>query len=624
MAHNWRGFSESLLFCLTGVFFGLVGTGAFIGAHMPASTAAALLALAIVAFARPIAGLLIFLACAPIAVPLSRFVAPDIDGQLFAELLLLACLSGALVHFGLVKTSRRVLTTAEALAVLLIVLAATSAVASMGPEYIRSSNGESAAAWAWHLLVRDYFDGPGALRPLYDGMLLVESLVLFMAFGIAAGEEVNARSGVWVLVIGAAAAAAFNLNELRHVFTRAGSLREMASAATGVRISVDTRDVNAAGSYFAMAFMPAVAAIRSRPIAGIVLAMLIGAGEALAGSRTAFVATTVVAAAVAVRFALTRRSTLGRGIVLAAIAVFALAAVPAWKYLAHRETNTSAASAMSYRMGMWQKAFEMTRDHPLFGIGVGEFAAASPRYEPTTGPFGVPENAHNEFFQIMAELGVPGLLTFVAILFAALVHKYEDRLTAATFLGVLAFLLSALGGHPLLIRTVAYPFWGALGLTNIDVRRRQRPKALVAVIAAAAIVLALVIPWRWTHAIDAADFEHVGMGVSRWMTDRSGAEYRVASSCASVYVPTRARRIEIGLRPHSDAASIEVELWESRRVLNRIELQGRQWTTAVLTGGMPDARERRFSALSFRVYQNGSALPCSSPALDVRKVLALP
>ena len=80
----------------------------------------------------------------------------------------------------------------------------------------------------------------------------------------------------------------------------------------------------------------------------------------------------------------------------------------------------------------------------------------------------MPQNAHNNYVQVMAELGVPGLLLFVAVIVAALKTGFSRAGPPGPSWGLLAglcaYLLTCLLGHPLLIVAAAYPFWTALGL----------------------------------------------------------------------------------------------------------------------------------------------------------------
>ena len=103
------------------------------------------------------------------------------------------------------------------------------------------------------------------------------------------------------------------------------------------------------------------------------------------------------------------------------------------------------------RIAMWKAAFQIFRDHPLMGTGLGTFSLVYPRYrlpedsEPVpTRPF-----AHNIFLNMAAEGGLLGLLTFAGLITLTLGWGFRwirqtsgaERVTAA---GVVAALVGVL------------------------------------------------------------------------------------------------------------------------------------------------------------------------------------
>ncbi len=131
---------------------------------------------------------------------------------------------------------------------------------------------------------------------------------------------------------------------------------------------------------------------------------------------------------------------------------------------------------MDIRWEFLKTTWRMIEAHPWFGVGIGQYLQSSSQYSSATLLAIYPrENAHNYFAQVAGELGLIGLAAFVGLLavcFWPPNRPHHDPVVAAVIAGLAAFIISWLGGHPLLVPEVAYPFWLALAIVAGSAERR--------------------------------------------------------------------------------------------------------------------------------------------------------
>jgi putative inorganic carbon (HCO3(-)) transporter len=68
------------------------------------------------------------------------------------------------------------------------------------------------------------------------------------------------------------------------------------------------------------------------------------------------------------------------------------------------------------RLEIWQYSFQALYDFVFTGIGIGTFATVMPRLYPLSYPVEEYPHAHNLFFQVGIDLGIPGLIVYLALI----------------------------------------------------------------------------------------------------------------------------------------------------------------------------------------------------------------
>ena len=144
--------------------------------------------------------------------------------------------------------------------------------------------------------------------------------------------------------------------------------------------------------------------------------------------------------------------------------------------------------SINTRILMWRTTFEMIKDKPIFGSGIGtfkmnyleyqaDFLQNNPDYIKYSGKAG---EAHNEYLQIWSELGIIGLGIFLLIIFVfyKLVWEFlkqekdiKKKLTClGLFLGINCFLIHSLFTFPLHVPTLGSTFFIIFGLTVVYIK----------------------------------------------------------------------------------------------------------------------------------------------------------
>ncbi len=562
---------------------------AFWSTRVSAWMQAIILATALLSYFRPHYGLLALAALAPLGQLGSSILNSQMRGT---EALVLAFLSGALVREWTLRELRTF--PSQKLHVVTLIFGFVVAASLFEQIWLMQIRRDFAWPFLQEVLTyasRNYLTSFQGFQVLFRAMLLLEGLALLICvIRYAEASARFARQLAAMLVVGALATATLTF--------MAASGDFMAMRQTGAsfvdffargRWSGHIVDVNAAGSYFAMtAFLATGIGFNDRKWRRLWLSMgaVLFVAMFLTGSRTAVAATGFVVVPVLLRFAASYPSYAIR--ILSAAG--AAAAIATAVFLIFRTTGAPPTLAVTIRLLFLQTTANMLVAEPVFGVGIGQYIPRSAHFAPPVLlEIFRPDNAHNNLAQIAGELGLLGLTTFLLVLAVSFSTRSNTRdanqLRGPLIAGLAAFILTWLGGHPMLIAEVAYPFWIALSLAAAIVARDSRENVSAGTVGLAIVLLLVSIPFRVGAKSTDFDLTNVTYGVSA---------KQLMTSRARFFVPGSESRVDIPLRAHSvsEGAPVEIEVIVDGSASESITLSDRNWRRAPID--LPRDPSRRF------------------------------
>jgi hypothetical protein len=570
----------------------------FLAGPVPLTAKAAVAGLLVAAAFNPAASLATCVAFIPLGPSLTRLLDSRIA---MAEPLVLAFLAGWLLHRAAApgaaaRRDERVCLRAVALYAL---VAAASCAVRLIVAHVFVDYPWPFVQRLGDQVVGHYFRGAAWFKVVPATMLVVEGAALYWA-----AVDLSRRTPrlpvtlLRMMVVGTAAVGALSAVEFLAAALRGpGVVTTLAQTFTTRRFAAGFADFNAVGSItdLALVVCGGLAGTRTR-VSGLLwwtAVPLLLSGLWLSNSRVALVAgPAVLAAMIAGRAWGGRwRQGLAHPVRIAVLGAVLVAAVAASLFVAR-----PVLFSMSGRYEMAKAALRITGTAPAFGVGLGRFYDLSSHYIGPTLAKTIPrENAHNNFLQVLAELGIVGLAAFLAALWTsgrvvgrALRARPREGLLPWAAAGFGAFVLTWLTGHPLLVFEVSCVFWLALGATVAlatagqaqvpEEAGRARGRSWLAWAAALAIVAS--VPFRANSLLANTDLRGAGMGLWRPGVDASGVHFRWAQGRATLYVPATAHLAVLPLRLPTRSGTISVSVAGKRPSTVALE-QGR-WQEASL------------------------------------------
>lgn len=132
------------------------------------------------------------------------------------------------------------------------------------------------------------------------------------------------------------------------------------------------------------------------------------------------------------------------------------------------------------RFSIWKNTLKIIRERPVAGTGLGTYEVAYPQWDSSDGRFRV-EQAHNDYLQCLAELGLLGGLivaAFIGWFFYTMVKEIQDRshssqarwIKIGCLCGIVGLLVHSFVDFNLQIPSNAFYFVLLVGLATTDTR----------------------------------------------------------------------------------------------------------------------------------------------------------
>ena len=135
----------------------------------------------------------------------------------------------------------------------------------------------------------------------------------------------------------------------------------------------------------------------------------------------------------------------------------------------------------SHRIAIWRFSFELFKDNPIFGTGVGAFTNAFSdnflaEYQAAIGKTAHPDSVHNEYLQMLVTTGICGFISYMGMLISLFVRAikcvFKNPLISVALIASLAY--SAQMFFNINIIIVAPFFFCVLGMLEYEIRKAER------------------------------------------------------------------------------------------------------------------------------------------------------
>ena len=231
-------------------------------------------------------------------------------------------------------------------------------------------------------------------------------------------------------------------------FTKVG-LNPTFISEQGTRITATMENPNGLGAYLVLSFFPIFMLVfdecnKKKKAFYVAISLLMIVNILLTGSRNATVGFMIGLLILAILYN------------YKIVAVFILC-IPVFfldKSLSNRFLNIKESVLNDPRIKLWKVAIKMIKEHPIKGVGNGNYVALYDEYVLKYPELAYGDyhrfSSHNSYLKVQSELGILGIVTFLLVIIASIknvikVYKNtEDKMYKLFFMGVMASIVAFL------------------------------------------------------------------------------------------------------------------------------------------------------------------------------------
>jgi O-antigen ligase len=231
------------------------------------------------------------------------------------------------------------------------------------------------------------------------------------------------------------------------------------------------------------------------------------------------------------------------------------------------------------RVELWQTVFAFSLKSPTFGYGLGslnDLFKGPPFYLIQL------ENAHNYFLQVLIETGILALLLFIFIAVIALrkgVVQTNSSLSQAVSFGLIAFLLTCVTGHPLLLLKLQFFFWTLIGIA-VASRSSKISPGLKKGMWIAFLGMVVIFPFQAFSTLKTRQIPSYEIGYHEWEQDPDGGVFRWTKYVAISELQVQGEVLELRLRNGNPIAlnkPVIVKIYLQNELIDSIAFSDVNW-----------------------------------------------